>query len=173
MKVFEVGKIYPEAIGREEGLQFDLDDAGVLTPLYFDNPQEEEIAQLKSDQPIKMGLIARNHVMIILMKFGSLNWMDAPYNPHLSKNLTHLPTSISDDEGFLTQLSLFDTKTGELKWLRQFSLGPKFSRDLARETKALLDKPFSLAAYSADIAAAYNFSTKELVKQAPMIYRVQ
>ena len=173
MQTLTVAEHYKEAIGREDGLQFDLDDSGVIIPLYYHEPTEDEIAQMKSDQPVRMGLIARQNVLIILMKFGNLNWMDAPYSPHLSKNLTHLPDSIADDEGFLAQLALFNTADGELKWLRAFSLGPKFSRDLVRETRTLLNRPFSKAAYAADIPAAYNFTTRELVKQCPMIYRVQ
>ena len=172
-KIFEVGKTYPEAIGHEEAPLFDITDAGILIPIYINRPTAEEVTQFKSDVPIKMAYVARDNLLMILMKFGSMAWMDAPYTPHLSNQLTHLPDGIEFEQGFTTHLLLFDTDSGVLKEQRIFSLRQKMSNDLIREIKKILSRPFDKTGYLNDINFLYRYSTNELVKQARLIYRIQ
>lgn len=120
-----------------------------------------------------MGLLAKDDVLIVLMKFGDLAWMDAPYTPHLSRNLTHLPERALPGEGLAVHLLLFDTATGALKLQRFFSAREQFSNELIREPRRLKEKSFHEAAYRAEIAKAYRFSTEDLVGQTRTIYRVQ
>lgn len=172
-KLYEIGKRYPEAAGHEETLLFDITDDGIIIPIYMNRPDPFEINQFKSGNLIKMAYVAKNNVIIILMKFGDMEWMDAPYNPHLSKYLTKFPDKIENEEGFSSHLLLFDTATGELKTQRLFSLRAKMSNDLIRESKNLLNKPFDQKAYAADIQSAYRYSTDDLVKQARQVYKIQ
>lgn len=172
-KIFEVGKTYPEAIGHEEAPLFDITDAGIIIPIYINRPTDEEVAQFKSDVPIKMAYVSKENVLIILMKFGNFSWIDAPYTPHLSNQLTHLPDDIEFSQGFTCHLLLFDTATGELKTQRIFSLREKMSNDLIREVKKMLARPFNRTAYAADISSSYRYTTDELVRQTRMIYRIQ
>lgn len=168
-----VGNKYQSALMHAEGSYFDLTDGGAFIPIYFYRPDSEEIQQFKSDSGIKMAYVARDNVIIMLMKFGSLNWMDAPYTPHLSKNLTHLPESVGPSEGISAHLLLFDTSNGELVTQRFFSLRSKLSNDLIRDVRKLKNMPYNEHAYNEDINAAYRYSTNELVEQSLMIYRVQ
>lgn len=128
---------------------------------------------MSSNKPVRMSYLAKDNVIMMLMQFGSLEWMDAPYTPHLSKNLTHLPDKVLPGEGLATHLLLFDTATGELKHQRLFSLRGPLSNDLILAVKRLLAKPFDLAAYSNDIRDAYQYSTDQLVRQSRKIYQVQ
>ncbi|MGI6117848.1 MAG: hypothetical protein ACOYBC_05605 [Bilifractor sp.] len=173
MEEYKVGKTYVDAIGRNDELIFDITDSGIIIPVYFNRPNQNEIDQFKSGHGIKMAYVDRGNVLIILMKFGALHWMDAPYSPHLSKQLTRLPDKVENEEGFAAHLLLFDTANGELKTQRLFSLRSKMSNDLIRETKKLLNKPFDRNAYDADIQSAYRYRTSELVKQARQIYEIQ
>lgn len=173
IKTYEVGKRYLEAAGHSEGVLFDITDGGIILPLYFYKPSDQEIAELGSKKPVRMGLLAKDNVVIMLMKFGALDWMDAPYTPHLSKNLTHLPEKVLPGEGLSVHLLLFDTATGELKLQRFFSLRDRLSNDLIQETLKLIKKPFNMTAYSTDISRAYQYSTDQLVKQSRKIYQVQ
>ena len=173
MKTYEVGKRYSEAAGHSEGVLFDITDGGIILPLYFDRPSGHEIAEMEASKPVRMGFIAKDNVIIMLLKFGSLDWMDAPYTPHLSKNLTHLPDKVLPGEGLAVHFMLFDTSTGELKQQRMFSLRDQLSNDLVNEIHKIFGKPFDLQAYNEDIAEAYRYSTDELVKQSKIIYRVQ
>lgn len=170
---YVIGEKYPNTIGHNDEIKFDLTDGGVIIPIYMRKPNANEISQLMEGAGIKMAYVARDNVIIMLFKFGDLNWMDAPYTPHLSKNLTHLPGTVSPSEGFSAHLMLFDTSNGELMTQRLFSLRSKLSNDLIHEIRKIVDKPFDLKAYSCDISAAYRYSTDELVKQAKVIYRVQ
>lgn len=120
-----------------------------------------------------MSFLAKENVLIMLMKFGAMDWMDAPYTPHLSRNLTHLPEKVLPGEGLAVHLLLFDTATGELKRQRLFSLRDQLSNDLIQETLRLLRNPFNMAAYNADIYKAYQYYTDQLVRQAKKIYQVQ
>ena len=170
---YEVGKKYPGIIGNRDEVKFDLTDGGAIIPIYMRKPTANEVSQLSEGTSVKMAYVARNNVLIMLFKFGDLNWMDAPYTPHLSKNLTHLPDAVLPDEGLAAHLILFDTSNGELMTQRLFSLRSKLSNDLIREIGKMMEKPFDLEAYKSDIAAAYRYSTDELVKQSKIIYRVQ
>lgn len=170
---YEVGKKYPSVILHQDEIKFDITDGGTIIPIYMRKPTANEISQLMEGTSIKMAYVARENVIIMLFKFGNLNWMDAPYTPHLSKNLTHLPDTVSPNEGFSAHLMLFDTSNGELMAQRLFSLRSKLSNDLIHEISKMMEKPFDLKAYNSDIAAAYRYSTDELVKQSKIIYRVQ
>lgn len=155
-----------------KGILFDITDSGALLHIYFDRPEEAEITEMMSNKPVKMAFLSKENVIIMLVKLGNLNWMDAPYSPHLSKNMTHLPVP-EKGMGLGVHLLLFDTYTGELKTQRLFSMGEKLTGDLVKEIAKLRLKPFDAQAYSRDIQSAYRFSTDDLVKQARMIYRVQ
>lgn len=172
-ETYEVGKRYNEAIGHAEGILFDITDAGILIPVYMASPRPDEIAEMKADKPIKMAYLAKDDVIIILAKFGNMAWMDAPYTPHLSVNLTHIDDDIEPGTGIATHLLLFDSATGELKTQRLFSMREKFSNDLIREIKKIKSKPFNHQAYVDEIRSAYRFSDDDLAKQAKTIYRIQ
>lgn len=85
---------------------------------------------MSSKKPIRMSYLAERDVIIMLMQFGVLDWMDAPYTPQLSRNLTHLPDKVLPGEGLAAHLLLFDTATGELKLQRFFSLRDQLSNGL-------------------------------------------
>lgn len=173
METYEVGKRYGGALGHDEGVMFDITDGGILLPLYFYKPDKQEIAELDASKPVRMSFLTKENVLIMLMKFGAMDWMDAPYTPHLSRNLTHLPEKVLPGEGLAVHLLLFDTATGELKRQRLFSLRDQLSNDLIQETLRLLRNPFKMAAYNADIYKAYQYDTDQLVRQAKKIYQVQ
>lgn len=170
-KVYEVGKRYPDVIGHDEGIIFDITDSGALLPVYFNNPRNDEVSEMKSDKPIQIGYLAKNNVIIMLMKFGRLDWMDAPYNPHLSIGLTHLP-DLAEGMGLSVNLLLFDTSSGELKTQRLFAMNDKLTNNLVKEIEKLMAKPFNQHGYEMDIQSAYRFTSNQLAKQARMVYRI-
>lgn len=170
---YVVGEKYPNIIGHQDEIKFDITDGGVIIPIYMYKPSADEISQMKDTASVKMAYVARNNVIIMLLKFGSLNWMDAPYTPWLSKDLTHLPETVGPDEGLSAHLLLFDSSNGELMTQRLFSLRSNLSNDLIQEVRRIKTKPFDMQAYGSDINAAYRYSTDELVKRARMVYRVQ
>lgn len=171
MNAYEVGKCYPWAV-RQESTVFDLADDGAYLNVYFYGPKDSEVEQFKSDKPFEFRYVVLNDVIMCLFHIGNLNWMDAPYTPHLSKNLTRfvLPGS---DEGLSLTVCLFDCNTGELKHIRYLSLNSIFTRNFFRESVRLKEKPFSEYGFSAALSSIYvKYSTKELLKLSSPGFKV-
>lgn len=163
MYSYEVGKCYSSAI-RQEGTVFDLADDGAYLNVFFHKPTEDEIEQFDTGCPFEFRFVVQQNIAMCLFRIGSLNWMDAPYTPHLSKALTRF-TFPADGEGLSLVISLFDCSTGELKKLRYLSLGTKFTKKFFGEIMELKMKPFSKSEYIASINNIYaKYSTKDLLK---------
>ena len=88
MYAFWKGQIIDNFINYPEGVRFDIDDSGAILLVFFNNPTEYEIEQFKYNFEIRFTHLY--NVIMITTKIGNLNWMNAPYTPHLSKNLTTL-----------------------------------------------------------------------------------
>lgn len=99
--------------------------------------------------------------------------MDAPYNPHLSVLLTHLPEQVEPDMGFLTNLLLFDTADGELKVQRVFSLRADLSKALIKEYKRISAKSYDENSYKERLMQLYRNSTDDLLSRTKRIYVIQ
>lgn len=166
-----VGKTYPHALMPPGEVMFDIDDCGVRLDIYFDKPTEHEVKQIESGTAFEMRLTQLRGVIFGLFKFGSLNWMDAPYSIHLSRNLTRLERP-EDGCGYLMSVHLFDTATGKLCCNRLISLSTEMSRklfDMATEQKK---KPFSRIDHDMNISSIFAaYPTKQLAKMALCSYK--
>lgn len=160
---YEVGKCYDAAI-REEGTQFDLADDGAFLTVYFSRPKEKEIEQFGSENPFEFRFVTLQGVMMCIFRIGTLNWMDAPYTPHLSQNLMKF-TLPNEGQGLSLTLSLFDCSNGELKKLRYMSMSTGFTKKFFAEAMDLKMKPFSKNEYFASLNDIYaKYSVKDLLK---------
>lgn len=171
MYSYEVGKCYKEAI-RQEGTVFDLADDGAYLSVYFKNPDEVEVEQFKAEHPFEIRHVVLQNITMFLVHIGNLNWMDAPYSPHFSKNLSEI-TIPSDNEGLSLVVSLFDCSTGELKSLRYLSLSNKYTRKLLKDVIELREKPFSKEEFGLSLREIYmRYSTDDLYKFSSPGYKV-
>lgn len=172
MSMYEVGRQYGFAMGHEEGCYFDLADAGGTILVYMNRPTEKEIKAMRPDQPIKMAVVPFKHLAMMLMKFGDQSWMDAPYTVHLSRQLTQLP-DVSDGDGLLIMIYLFDTSDGHLVSMRQISLSTDLSRAVIKVAREQRATPFDELAYADELRSVYSkYQTRDLVKMASRIYNV-
>lgn len=87
---YKIGQIVQNFKNHFEGVQFDIADDGAIMLVFFQGPTAEEMEQFKSGKIFEIWFVELYDVIIITVKIGNLNWMDAPYTPHLSKNLTML-----------------------------------------------------------------------------------
>lgn len=94
-----------------EGVRFDMTDGGGLIIVNFHRPTTDEIAQFH--MPTKLAFAVKDDVIFLLVKLGSLAWMDAPYNRQLSLHLTHID-SIDDGQAIAFHVLLVDGETGGL-----------------------------------------------------------
>ena len=163
-KKYEVGEFYEEAIGHPEGCYFDITDEGAEMIVYFNSPTPKEIENFKSQNRFEMRLIVLSWIMVFVVKFGSLNWMDSPYTPHLSKRLSGPIPEAHDGKGLSLTVMLFDSATGKLKSFRLISLSEKFTNTIKKESDKLLRGNFDKREYEQSIALLFaKYSTKALV----------
>lgn len=169
---YEAGGIYPAAIGLQDCVLFDIDDSGITLNIFLHNATGHEIEQMKSGMKFEMKLLQMRGVIFGLFKFGCLHWMDAPYNVHLSRNLTKLEMP-KDGCGFTMVICLFDTATGRLCHSRLISLSTEMSRKLIEMAAEQKKMPFNRADYDNRIRSIFAcYPTSKLVKMASCSYRI-
>lgn len=172
-QVYEVGKKYPVALGHQEGMYFDIDDAGGSLVCYFNSPTPHEIEQFKSGMPFELRMVTLSDIIFMLIKIGDLNWMDAPYTPHLSPNLTKIELP-QEGTGLAVTLQLFDCNTGRFEHQKFISLSNSFTLKLLGEVIELGHKDFDSEKYQKNINEVYRkYTTKQLVSLAPMGFKLR
>ena len=165
---YGIGNIYPEVIGCGDSVIMDLDDCGVSVNVLFNNLTDSEISQFNTGMPFEMRLIQMRGIIFGLFKFGNLNWMDAPYNVHLSRNLTKKMEMPADGTGLAATILLYDTATGKLCKTRMVGLSDKISREFIKMAEEQRKKPFNMKDHFANLKYIYaSYPTNKLVKMAP------
>lgn len=170
---YKVGDVCPYAVYRPDSCLFDMDDCGITLHVFMCRPAPHEVEQFASGKPFEMRLAQLRNVVFALFKFGSLEWMDAPYSVHLSRNLTRLE-SPADGCGFAMNVHVYDTRTGRLLHNRLLSLSTEISRGLVKLATEQKEKPFDWQEHEntvRDIYAAYP--TKRLLPMALYSYRLR
>ena len=124
---FNVGQVVEKFIHHPEGVQFDMDDSGATMIVFFNRPDQNEIAQFKAGKDFEIRFTELSNVIMITTKIGNLNWMDAPYNVHLSRNLEKY-TLPNEEFGLALTLMLVDADSGEIKTMRLMGLSTNFTR---------------------------------------------
>lgn len=164
MILYEVGQIIPSFINHNEGVLFDIADEGANLIVFFKNPTEDEISQFKKSFEIRFTKLY--DVIMLTVKIGNLNWMDAPYTPHKSKYLTKLQLP-NKNQGLALTLYLVDAVKGQIKTMRFLGLSEKFTRSLFAEVMEEKMKPFSEANYTNNLNRIFSiYPTKKIVQMS-------
>ena len=164
MKRFEVGQVIEKFKNHQECVQFDISDAGATMLVFFENPVQEEIEQFKAGKNFEIRFTELQGVIMITAKIGNLNWMDAPYNPHLSKKLSKFELP-NENQGLGITLVLVDAMTGEIKNIRLLGLSEKFTKQLFGIAMEQKMEDFDMIEYNKSINRIYSmYSTEEIVK---------
>lgn len=107
-----------------------------------------------------------------MAEFGTLNWMDMPYNPHLSKNLSTMNMA-EEKEGLALQVIAYDSINGEIKHIRLVGLNQKFTNKLFGEVMRLQREDFDVAGYANIISDVFaKYKTNDLVKMSDVRCRI-
>lgn len=162
MEILEVGMRIPEFKRHNEETIFDIADDGATMYVFFNNPSASEIEQFKSGKNFEIRFNLMYDVIMITTKIGNLNWMDAPYTPHLSKHLTKF-TIPNEGEGLALTLILVDANNGEIKSIRLLGLSEKFTRSLLGVVMDLRMKEFDRNLYDKNLQKVFNYTTKQIV----------
>lgn len=173
MSILQVGQPYAPITGRPEGVIFDIDDAGAKLIYNFAAPTSKEISAMTAGNPFEIRFTELDGIIWILSKCGSLEWTDAPYDPHLSANLTRLRRP-EPGQGLALTLMMTDANTTEIKSLRMIGLGEKFTDRLMDAVERVQALPFSVEAYSASLRGTMaKYTTKKLVSLAGDYYKLK
>lgn len=166
MNNYSVGQIVEKFKRNKDEVQFDIADDGATLLVFYQNPSEEEVSQFGAGNDFEIRFLEINGVIMITTKIGNLNWMDAPYTPHLSLNLTKIPIP-NEGEGLGLFVILVDAVTGEIKSMRLVGLSEKFTRKLLGTVMNQKMEPFDKTAYFEKISQIYSkYQTKELVSMS-------
>lgn len=149
----KVGEIYKQFKG-QEGVQFGIDDGGASLIVRFASPEPDEVEQFKEGHPFEIKLTTIHDVMMISVKIGDLNWMSAPYSPHLSKGNTKFEMP-AEGQGLALTIYFVDATTGELKSMRLVGLSTNFTRELFKEAISQKMSPFDIDKYQENVKKVY------------------
>lgn len=109
MAVFEVGEKIIDPC--PDGVRFALTDSGAELLVCLGNPTENERSEFTNGTgQFKFAVV--NNIIYFLCRFGTLSWMDAPYNVHLGDGVAfEFP---DETEGLAMHAMLIDGVTGIL-----------------------------------------------------------
>lgn len=164
MYKYEVGQSVDSFKHHSEGVHFDISDDGATMLVFFQSPTKDEIEQFKSGKNFEIRFTELYGVIMITVKIGNLNWMDAPYSPHLSKNLIKFQLP-SEKQGLGLTLILVDAITGEIKHIRLLGLSERFTKRLFGVAMEHKVKPFDKEEYNNSINRIFSaYQTNQIVK---------
>jgi len=171
-QIFETGKSIEDFIGHEEGVSFNFNEAGAIMIIFFDNPTPDEIDQFKSGKRFEMRMIELSGIIMITVKIGDLNWMDAPYTPHLNKEKAVF-SDIMVGTGYVLTLMLVNGQNGKIEHLRTISMSEKFSRTLKKNAEDNLKNDFDINTYYLNLNSIFSkYQTKDIVKMSTDYFKI-
>lgn len=107
--------------------------------------------------------------LFLLVKFGAIPWMDAPFEPRGYIVDRKYETEYEKGQGAAMTVFIVDSKTGELKAIRSIGLGHVVSTNLGKECNRLLSiQPFSLAEYQARSIASIGSTPSASICSRPL-----
>ena len=164
MYAYAVGEIIDRFINHSESTLFDIDDSGATMLAFMKHPTPVEIEQFKVGTNIEIRFTELHNVIMITAKIGSLNWMDAPYSPHLSRNLTMFQIP-NKNLGLKLTLILVDAATGEIKYIRALGLSGMFTKQLFCAIMDQKMKDFDRSIYEKSIYKIFStYPTTKIAK---------
>lgn len=171
MPTFSVGTRYPEYATGTDAIRCAVTASGITLIVSLAGISASEETQFQQGAPLELRFCTVRGVFFWLVKFGDMEWMDAPYNPALGEPVEL--DLIDDGEGFALTVLLFDSTTGELRNVRLIGLGTDFSRAVRREIQGLLADPLLAPVYDSVLASVMSaYPTRDLVRMARQRYKV-
>ena len=155
---YEVGeKIFPPG---PDGVRFDLTDGGGVLAIQFKSPTAAERRAFKSGLSIRFAVV--DQIIFLLVRMGTMQWMDAPYYRKLSRNLTRVELP-EEGSGLAIHAMLVDGATGVLQAQKLIGLDTDTSRKLMT---AVMVQP-EIPDYDTRLSRTFEkYSTADLLEEA-------
>lgn len=166
MEVYKVGQVVEKFKNHAEEVLFDVTDEGANLLVFFNNPTENEIKQFDFGNNFEIRLTELYDVMMFTFKIGSLNWMDAPYSPHLSLNLTTLQMS-EKSQGLGLTLFLINAINGKIEHIRFLGLSQEFTEYVFVTIKRQIASEFDVLKYQMSLNKIFEtYSTNQIMQMS-------
>ena len=160
INILRKGACYPTLAG-PEGIRFDITDSGPILLVRFHCPTTNEIDAFNEGKPAEFRFVELGGTIFLTVKFADLPWMDAPYNIHLSQNLSE-PMEIPEGGGYILHVFLCGTD-GAIHAMRFMGLSTNFSRELRKAAISQSHDNFDPALHDKNISEVYaRYSSKDL-----------
>lgn len=174
LHMYSVGQVIEQFAAHKEEVLFDIDDGGATLLIFFNDPTEKEIEQFSAGKSFEIRFTELYSIIMVTAKIGELNWIDAPYTIHLSKNLSNLAVP-EDGQGLALTLMLIDGNNGQIKNIRLLGLSKEFTTKLYAAILRQSQKEFSKPRHYENLSKVFNrYKTDEIVKMGyENRYRVQ
>lgn len=159
---YMVGNKYEDFRGQEM-LKVDITDMGIILFISYNNPTKKEIDNISSGV-FQFELAYIHGIIFFLFKFGSEEWIDLPYTPHLSKNL-HSIEPVGYSGGYTLNIIFSNALTGEICSIGKVTLDYMLSRYLQELVETELEKKFDVALYDNTLNQIYSkYTTQDLLR---------
>ena len=172
MDGYKVGEVVENFRFHEECVQFDILDDGAVMLVFFQEPTQKEISQFKSDKNFEIRFTELYGIIMVTAKIGNLDWMDAPYTPHLSKNLTKFQIP-NKGQGLGLTLILIDAISGRVEHIRSIGLSESFTRKLFAYAMEEKMNSFDRQEFDHNLQRIYSsYTTEQIVNLSKDYCRV-
>lgn len=151
---------------------FDVTDMGANLLVVCKEPSIGEALQFWVDSPIEVRMTEFKDVVFFSIKIGAMDWMDAPYSIHLSKNLHCSPRELCGD-ALKFSFWFADSDTGAIIGSRKVIAPPRFSEKFFKVIDEQLKwKDFNREVYDEKITEVYmKYSIKQLKDLSSVYFR--
>ena len=158
MQVYEVGKRYPALFHGTDGVTF-LVNPGLSILVRIASPTRSELKAMKAGSNLGIASAIINGVIFVFVKFGDLEWFDAPFYPHIN-TVKPLP-----EFGNGLTILVGDPVTGELYSTRLIALPPLFCDNLQEQYKRIPEETITQKELFQKITGLYSrYTSEQLMK---------
>jgi len=161
----QVGQLYsPTRTSWPETPHLRLSPASCDLALFLNEPSEEEARDV-STAAASFAWVDGGLVSLLCFKFGSMSWMDAPFEPwQVAEAERGVPLG-EPRQYLLLQVTLVDAATGIVRAMRVVPWPPPFAEAVRETLRRQLAEPGDHGAAARTVAAMYQSSTEQLAEQ--------
>lgn len=158
---FFVGQVFPSFIGVRDRTIIDTDNVSLNFVMVIKKPTEQEIVQMNGTKEVRLTLLG--NAIWFTFKFGTLNWCDAPYSPHLSQTTDF--SVVYNDIYRKINIVLIDSTDGKVKYCSTSKFTNDFSNYLLETSLGLMKRPFSKMQYDELLSTVINMYSAKQISQ--------
>lgn len=166
---YRVGELYsPNRTRWGEGTEYNWRANIHEIRMFFSQPLPSEVQAVKNGEAT-FGLVIKEDVILLVFKFGSLPFSDAPYTIHRvpEQERTLPPLLTRPTERHLVTIFLVNADTGILLAIRQVSFSHDFTEALHQAIREQADRPFDQVKFDRQLRSLYSqYQSKDLMKLA-------